>query len=105
VERAVTLTEYRTTLDAQVAALHAEGLGHRAIAERIGVTPHAVRTSITRQGLTPRPPGRPDEGRVHAVIVRLTAEELAAVDVARGGRPRAEWVREAALRAARGGGP
>ncbi len=80
-----------------VARLHGEGLGIRAIASALGATEYAVRRSITAQGLPPHASGRPDEGRVHAVIVRLTADELERVDRERCGVSRAEWVRTRAL--------
>ena len=88
-------------IDADVRRLRLEeGLGGPAIAARLGVTHHRVRRIVERLGLPPAKRGYPPSGEARVrVPVTLTAAELAAVDAARGTRPRAEWLRDHALRA------
>lgn len=61
-------------------------------------------TTVERRG-PGRPPVPPEERRDRRVPVRLTADELDAIDAARGGEDRAAWMRAAALERARRGEP
>jgi hypothetical protein len=83
------------------AELHAAepGLTRAAIAKRLGLSLAQVQRALRG---APRVPGggrpRLADARSEVVSIRLTPAELALVDAAREHRPRAEWVRERALR-------
>lgn len=93
-------------LDDDVEALVHLGGGAPSIAERLGVTQHRVRQAMRRRGLLLGRPGRrAPEGRgarTAVVAIKVSPEELEELERAAGDQATGAWVREIALRTARG---
>lgn len=85
--------------DGRLRELHAQGRTQAQVSADTGLSRRAVRAAWVRLGLGRQPRGRkPGRVQTEAVMVRFSPDELAEVDAARGDRPRAEWVRERAMR-------